>query len=104
MDAEALRDSVGGAAPPEGVTPPVAALWWLARGGLETGPDWEKAHEIAQSAEGDAAHDWVHALIHRIEGDAGNAGYWYRRAGKPASSASIAAEWTAIANALLSLV
>lgn len=103
MDVDDLRDTVAAAAPPPAVTPPVAALWWLAKGDLKTGPAWEKAHQIAQSAEGDAAHDWVHALVHRIEGDVGNAGYWYRRAGKPLSDASIAAEWTAIANALLSL-
>ena len=45
--------------------------------------------------------DWVHAYLHRKEGDLGNAGYWYRRARKPASSASLAEEWAAIAAALL---
>jgi hypothetical protein len=47
----------------------------------ETG-SWDEAHEIAQRHEGDAAADWLHAVLHAIEGDAGNARYWYRRCGK----------------------
>jgi hypothetical protein len=41
--------------------------------------DWEAAHAIAQRHEGDAAADWLHAVLHKIEGDDGNARYWYRR-------------------------
>ena len=44
--------------------------------------DWDEAHEIAQRHEGDATADWLHAVLHKIEGDAGNARYWYRRCGK----------------------
>lgn len=43
---------------------------------------WDEAHEIAQAHEGEPVFDWVHAVLHKIEGDAGNARYWYRRAGK----------------------
>jgi hypothetical protein len=43
--------------------------------------DWDGAHEIAQSHEGDPAADWLHAVLHKIEGDDGNARYWYRRTG-----------------------
>ena len=43
---------------------------------------WEKAHEIAQQHEGDTTADWLHAVLHKIEGDAGNSRYWYRRCGK----------------------
>ena len=68
--------------PPPGLSDPVAALWWLARGGWATGPEWEQAHELCQKAEGEKAHDWVHALAHWIEGDRGNSDYWYRRAGE----------------------
>ena len=54
--------------------PPLAALWWAAKG------NWDEAHKIVQDEEtADAA--WVHAYLHRVEGDLGNAGYWYRRAG-----------------------
>ncbi len=101
VDLPALRASLSGSAPPIGLTPPVVALWWLAKGGLKPGGGWEKAHDIAQSNEGVPAYDWVHALVHRIEGDTGNAGYWYRRAGKSVSSLSIDAEWSEMATDLL---
>jgi hypothetical protein len=48
---------------------------------LALAKDWEAAHAIAQHHEGDAAADWLHAVLHKIEGDTGNAGYWYRRSG-----------------------
>jgi hypothetical protein len=77
--------------------PALAALWWQARG------DWARAHEAAQADEGaDAA--WVHALLHREEGDLGNADYWYRRAGKRRPAGALREEWEeweAIAAALL---
>lgn len=79
-----------GAAPPQA---PLAALWHAHRG------DWDKAHALVQDEAGpDAA--WVHAHLHRVEGDAGNAGYWYRRAGRPAASGDLDAERAAIAEAL----
>lgn len=46
------------------------------------GGDWQAAHVIAQDHEGDALADWIHAVVHRMEGDLGNAGYWYRRCGR----------------------
>ncbi len=81
---------------PENLDAALAALWWDARG------DWDRAHTEAQRA-GSAAGDWVHAYLHRKEGDIGNAGYWYARAGKPAqpAGASLDAEWEAIAAVLL---
>jgi hypothetical protein len=94
MDLPAFRASLAAAAPPDGLGPAPQALWWDAKG------DWDRAHALAQADEGGAG-DWVHAYLHRKEGDAGNAGYWYRRAGKPASRASLAEEWAAIAAALL---
>jgi hypothetical protein len=44
--------------------------------------DWDGAHALVQDHEGEAVPDWIHAVLHRIEGDEGNARYWYRRAGK----------------------
>ncbi len=44
--------------------------------------EWDGAHEIVQAAEDDPASCWVHAVLHKVEGDAGNARYWYRRAGQ----------------------
>jgi hypothetical protein len=74
--------------------PAIEALWWAARG------DWHRAHELAQAGEGGTA-DWVHAYLHRVEGDLANARYWYARAGKPVSNAPLEAEWDEIARALL---
>jgi len=97
-----LRDSANTSdTPPEGVSPPVTALWWIANGDFAMGDSWHKAHEIAQSAEGQPHHDWVHAILHRIEGDESNAGYWYRRAGKPHSKAAVEQEWAEAAEAML---
>ena len=73
---EEFRSSLCSERPSGDVPPLLAALWWEAKG------DWAKAHEIAQEIDSpDGA--WVHAYLHRKEGDEGNAGYWYRRAGKP---------------------
>ena len=88
-----FKSSLSGSAPAPNISPPLAALWWAAKG------DWDKAHAIVQDAEGvDAA--WVHAYLHRVEGDLGNAGYWYRRAGKPVATGSVDAEWDRIVLAL----
>ncbi len=94
MNLEAFRVSLDGAAPPPGVTPLVTALWHAAKG------NWETAHGIAQN-DSSAEGAWVHAYLHRVEGDEGNAGYWYRRAGKPHCRDSLDAEWAEIADALL---
>ena len=63
--------------------------------------EWEPAHGIAQTMEEDADGAWVHAWLHRIEGDLGNAGYWYRRAGRVMPAGTLEAEWQGIAKALL---
>jgi hypothetical protein len=91
---EEFRSSLRSNHPSGGLPPLLAALWWEAKG------NWEKAHEIAQEIDSpDAA--WVHAYLHRKEGDEGNAGYWYHRAGRPHSKAEPAAEWEEIARTLL---
>jgi len=94
MTPDQFRRSIAGASPPAGASPALAALWHQGRG------DWSAAHEAAQSDDGsDAA--WVHAHLHRVEGDESNAGYWYRRAGRPHCRDPLAAEWDAIVTALL---
>ncbi len=80
--------------PPAGLSSALQALWFDARG------DWDKAHELAQE-DGGGDGDWVHAYLHRKEGDAANARYWYARAGKPFYSGSLEDEWAAISEALL---
>jgi len=62
--------------------------------------DWNKAHNCAQAQE-DAIGAWVHAYLHRKEGDMSNAGGWYRRAGKTAAEGALEREWETIAAALL---
>lgn len=86
--------------PPKDMSKPLQALWWLKKGELRVGAEWERAHHIVQSMEGVQAFDWVHALMHWIEADMGNADYWYRRAGKRRATASVSAEWEHIAAAL----
>ena len=85
-------DAFSNPTPPDDLTPPVQALWWLKKGGLVMGVEWEKAHAICQQDEGNPDYDLVHALAHWIEGDESNARYWYRRVGGK-RAATIAAEW-----------
>jgi hypothetical protein len=93
MTVEEFRTTLSRTEPPP-ASPPVLALWHDARG------DWRTAHEIAQSANG-ATGAWVHAYLHRKEGDLANARYWYRQAGRPESTDSPDAEWEHIVGELL---
>jgi hypothetical protein len=89
-----FKASLSGAAPAPSCVATLAALWWAAKG------EWGEAHKIVQDEEtADAA--WVHAYLHRVEGDLGNAGYWYRQAGQPVAKDSLETEWERIASALL---
>jgi len=67
---------------------------------LESAGDWENAHRIAQN-EPSSDGSWVHAYLHRVEGDLGNASYWYRNAGHMVPEISLEEEWEYIAMALL---
>jgi len=89
-----FRASLSDNAPPTDLGPALVGLWWDAKG------DWGKAHESAQQDEGPAG-SWVHAYLHRKEGDISNAGYWYSRAGKPLAETPLTAEWDEICLALL---
>ena len=93
-DLETFKASVDRDAPPTGLGGALEALWYAAKG------DWKRAHRLAQAQrDGDGA--WVHAHLHRIEGDQANAGHWYRRAGKRYTSAPLKEEWDRIVAALL---
>ena len=94
MTLEEFRKSLNNKRPPEDLTLSLAALWWDAKG------DWTKAHESAQQDEGPAGA-WVHAYLHRKEGDQGNAAYWYGRAGKPVCREPLDAEWLSIVRDLV---
>jgi hypothetical protein len=77
-----FANSLQQTSPPPDLPPLVEALWWLAQG------NWQRAHSIAQDIE-TREGAWVHAHLHRAEGDAGNAAYWYRQAGKPVCQAPL---------------
>jgi hypothetical protein len=89
-----FKRSLAKAKPPAGISPALAGLWWAAK------DDWDKAHTLVMNGE-DADCAWVHAYLHRVEGDLGNARYWYRQARRTPAEGDLATEWTAIAAALL---
>ena len=95
MTLEEFRSSLTGAAPPAGLLPVLQALWHDGHG------DWNAAHEVAQDVP-DPDGAWVHAYLHRKEGDADNAAYWYRRAARPVCRESLDTEWEGIVRAFLS--
>jgi hypothetical protein len=89
-----FKASLSHDAPAQNLDAPLAALWWAAKG------NWDKAHSIVDHEPTETAA-WVHAYLHRVEGDIGNAGYWYRQAGKPVAGGSLEAEWEEIVQTLL---
>ena len=94
MTLEEFRKTLKRDEPPRHLDIALSALWWDAKG------NWKQSHEVAGQDEGPAAA-WVHAYLHRKEGDASNANYWYTRADKEPSRAPLEQEWTEIAEALL---
>ena len=93
MTYEEFTASLTSDTPPE-VNELLTALWYAKKG------EWDRSHEIAQSIGGsDAA--WVHAYLHRVEGDTGNAGYWYSMAGRTMPDQSLEDEWKVIVNEFL---
>lgn len=94
MTLDEFEASMALESPPDGLSGALAALWQQGRG------DWHAAHERVQAEQGEAAA-WVHAHLHRVEGDLSNAAYWYRRAGRPVCEGALQAEWAAIVEALL---
>lgn len=95
MTAEDLRKSLQADGPPAELTTPLAALWWDAKG------DWTRAHGLVdelETSEGMA----VHAYLHRKEGQASNADYWYERAGRRFHRKTLDEEWAALVDGLVS--
>ena len=94
MAFEAFRESLHRPGPPAGLSPLLLSLWY------EANDDWDRAHNIAQDVPGpDGA--WVHAYLHRVEGDNWNANYWYRRAGRSMPAHSLKEEWEVLARYFL---
>ena len=94
MTLEDFRSSLGNPCPPDGCSAALSALWHDAKG------DWEEAHRIAQAVD-DEDGAWVHAYLHRKEGDSGNARHWYRRAARKFADAPLPEEWDCIVATLL---
>lgn len=94
MTLREFKESLHGAAPPAGLPPALVAMWHDAKG------DWHKAHETAQDIKS-AAGAWVHAYLHRKEGDHPNARYWYREAAKEVARDALEHEWERIVEAML---
>lgn len=94
MDLAAFKASLAAARPPRGLSPPLRALWWAAKG------NWAKAHDLAQTRD-DKPSAWVHAYLHRLEGDKDNAAYWYQRGGRKPPTGPSRSEWTSIVRTLL---
>jgi hypothetical protein len=91
-----FRNTLTQSTPPVGLPAALIALWHDGRG------EWQAAHEIAQHVE-ESDGSWVHAYLHRKEGDIGNAGYWYRRARRPVATGALDQEWATIVTILLDL-
>jgi hypothetical protein len=94
MTPSAFKRSLAKKNPPPGLSEALNALWWAGN------DNWAKAHEIVMSGEG-ADCAWVHAYLHRLEGDRDNARYWYRQARREPATGELAAEWATIAAAFL---
>ena len=93
MNFAEFEASLSADAPPTGLSPSMEALWRARK------DDWDGAHGLVQADES-AEAAWVHAYLHRVEGDLRNAGYWYKRAGKPEETGALDDEWRAVATAL----
>ena len=94
MTPSEFKRSLSSKKPPSGLSPALTALWWAGKDA------WDKAHDIVMGGEG-ADCAWVHAYLHRVEGDRDNARYWYRQARREPVTGELASEWAAIVAALL---
>ncbi|WP_347157988.1 hypothetical protein [Pontibacter chitinilyticus] len=94
MDFHTFQESLHRSTPPQNTSVYLQALWYEANG------NWQKAHDIIQELP-DRTAAWIHAYLHRQEGDTGNADYWYRRAGRQRPQQALEKEWESIATKLL---
>lgn len=94
MDFETFEKSIQPGQHPPHCNQYALALWYERMG------NWQEAHAIIQDID-DRNAAWIHAYLHRREGDQGNAGYWYRLAGKSFPAISLDEEWNVIARSVL---
>ena len=93
MQLNEFLDSTKKEVTPDGLSESLQTMWYARKG------DWDKAHNIAQSISSELG-SWIHAYLHRVEGDLSNADYWYKRAGKPQFQGSTEAEADEIINSI----
>jgi hypothetical protein len=94
MNLSVFKETLSGSEPPQNVSVYLKTLWYDAKG------EWDKAHKLIQDFE-DRNASWIHAYLHRKEGDTGNADYWYSCAGKKRPSVSLDEEWEQIVTTLI---
>ncbi|MET0242264.1 MAG: hypothetical protein ABW174_02295 [Flavitalea sp.] len=94
MNIAEFKATLNSRMPPDTLTPVLKSLWFAGKN------DWDRAHDIAQDIHSSDG-SWVHAYLHRVEGDPGNAAYWYRQAGKPVPSVTTEDEWEQMVTSLL---
>lgn len=94
MDFQQFKQSLSDSTPPKDIGEELTALWYAGK------DDWDRSHDIAQDIP-NRNGDWIHAYLHRLEGDDWNASYWYRRAGKSKPTYSLSQEWEHIVQAML---
>lgn len=94
MNLLSFRETLSASEPPQELTVYAQALWYDARG------EWEKAHELIQDLP-DRNAAWIHAYLHRKEGDSWNADYWYNKAGRQRPQATLDGEWEQLVTAFL---
>jgi len=94
MNLQAFKDTLKDQAPPADLSLALQSMWQDAQ------QNWDVAHKLAQD---DTSRDgsWVHAYLHRVEGDLSNAAYWYNRAERPVCDDPLETEWDAIVSELL---
>ena len=88
-----FKSSLEKAAPPAGLSVSLQALWWAGKN------NWDKAHKLVMGDDS-AEAAWVHAYLHRVEGDLPNARYWYRQATREPATNALDVEWAAIVSEL----
>ncbi|MDB5229454.1 MAG: hypothetical protein JWN76_259 [Chitinophagaceae bacterium] len=94
MDLTTFKQSLSGGKPPENISAYLQSLWYDGKG------DWKKSHEVIQDIAGNNAA-WIHAYLHRKEGDIWNADFWYNKAGKKRPDMTLEKEWEELVNAML---
>ncbi len=94
MDIKRFEASLTNKLPPENISVYLLSLWYDATG------DWDKSHSTIQDIDSKNA-EWIHAYLHRKEGDTFNADYWYRRAGKKRPDSTLSEEWNELVMAML---